>query len=39
MAAITLHNVVKRYGKGPKINQVIHLGLRQINFAAHGGGT
>ncbi|MCJ0765076.1 sn-glycerol-3-phosphate import ATP-binding protein UgpC [Variovorax terrae] len=24
MAAITLHNVVKRYGHGPKANQVIH---------------
>ncbi len=24
MAAITLHNVVKRYGKGPSANQVIH---------------
>lgn len=24
MAAITLHNVIKRYGKGPKANQVIH---------------
>jgi sn-glycerol 3-phosphate transport system ATP-binding protein len=24
MAAITLHNIIKRYGKGPKANQVIH---------------
>ena len=24
MAAIQLHNVIKRYGKGPKANQVIH---------------
>ncbi|MFT3813949.1 MAG: sn-glycerol-3-phosphate import ATP-binding protein UgpC [Acidovorax sp.] len=24
MASITLHDVVKRYGKGPKANQVIH---------------
>jgi sn-glycerol 3-phosphate transport system ATP-binding protein len=24
MAAITLHNIFKRYGKGPKANQVIH---------------
>jgi sn-glycerol 3-phosphate transport system ATP-binding protein len=24
MAAIALHNIIKRYGKGPKANQVIH---------------
>jgi sn-glycerol 3-phosphate transport system ATP-binding protein len=24
MAAITLHNIIKRYGNGPKANQVIH---------------
>ncbi len=24
MAAITLHNIIKRYGKGPKATQVIH---------------
>ncbi len=24
MAAIQLHNIIKRYGKGPKANQVIH---------------
>ncbi len=24
MASITLHNIIKRYGKGPKANQVIH---------------
>ena len=24
MAAITLHDIIKRYGKGPKANQVIH---------------
>jgi sn-glycerol 3-phosphate transport system ATP-binding protein len=31
MAAITLHNIIKRYGKGPKANQVIHGVNAEIN--------
>ena len=31
MGAIRIHNVVKRYGKGPKANQVIHGVSAEIN--------
>jgi sn-glycerol 3-phosphate transport system ATP-binding protein len=31
MASITLHNIIKRYGKGPKANQVIHGVNAEIN--------
>ena len=30
MASLSLRNIVKRYGVGPKANQVIHLSLIHI---------